>query len=301
MKEIANEVAIVTPSISNVYLVGTKSLWYLVDSGLPSDVKKIRKAVLARFGAAAKPAAIVLTHGHHDHAGSALALADEWDVKVHVSQMERPYLSGQSGYPPPDTTSPGFLSFLSRFVGAPQLNLGSRLDLLNEVEPFPGLSGWESVSTPGHSPGHVAFFRKADGLLLAGDVFATMNIESLLGVLSKRQQLCRPAPSSTLNWAEAKDSVAKVAALHPVLLAAGHGTPMANRNGKLQHFSDTFQIPTHGRFIQSPAQVNENGIVALPPEPLDHVPGIAKSVLVAGVAMGIGAAYPAIQKWLKKK
>jgi glyoxylase-like metal-dependent hydrolase (beta-lactamase superfamily II) len=33
----------------------------------------------------------------------------------------------------------------------------------------PGLPGWEAVHTPGHTPGHVAFFRRSDRVLLQGD------------------------------------------------------------------------------------------------------------------------------------
>ncbi len=301
MKEIANEVAIVPLTIANVYLVGTKNLWYLVDSGLAGDVKKIRKAVAARFGAQAKPAAIVLTHGHVDHAGSALALADEWNVPVRAARLEMPYLSGQSAYPPPDPTTPGFLTLVSRFVTQHPVNLGSRLSVIDEADPFPGLTGWKCIPTPGHSPGQVSFFRKSDGILLAGDAITTVNSESLLAILTKKQQISRPPVVSTLNWPQARESVARLAALHPVLLAAGHGTPMSNTKDQLQHFADTFPIPAQGRFVQTPAQVNENGIVSLPPQPEDQVPGIAKSLLVAGLAAGIGAAYPAIRKRLKKK
>ena len=39
--------------------------------------------------------AIILTHGHFDHAGSALALAREWDVPIYAHLLELPYMYGQ--------------------------------------------------------------------------------------------------------------------------------------------------------------------------------------------------------------
>ncbi len=301
MKQIANEVAIIPLKISNVYLVGTKELWFLVDTGLPGEASAIKKGVKARFGEDAKPAAIVLTHGHPDHVGSAEALADEWRVKVYAHPLELPYISGRSQYPPPDPTSPGFLSAISRFFPSHPVNLGERLSQLDEGNPFPGLSGWKTVETPGHSPGHVSYFRRSDGVLLAGDAFTNADFESPLGFVLRSKKLCRPPVPATINWPEAKDSVAKLARLQPTLLAAGHGQPILNTKGKLKKLADTFRIPSHGRYVTTPVQAGETGIILLPAAPPDFVPPIAKSVLVAGIALGVGAAYPVLQKKLKRR
>ena len=300
IKEIAREIAIVPLKIANAYLVGTGTLWFLVDSGLPGDAPAIRKAVAARFGANARPAAIVLTHGHADHAGSARELADEWDVKVHVSRLEMPYLSGLSQYPPLDPTAPGIMSLLSRFVSVPSINLGNRLAVVDKADPFPGLHDWWAIDTPGHSPGQLSYFRKGDGILLAGDAVTTMNTESLLGFFSKGRKLCGPPLSSTLNWPQAWDSVAKLVLLEPRLLAAGHGKPMRKPASKLRKLSRKSSVPSRGRFAHAPAQVGEGGIISLPPAPPDPLPSIARSILVLSVAAGVGAVYPKIRLFLKK-
>jgi len=76
--------------------------WVMVDAGLKTTAGKTRKLVKELFGKDSLPKAIILTHGHFDHRGSVLELADEWNVPVYCHHLERPYLAGQSSYPPPD-------------------------------------------------------------------------------------------------------------------------------------------------------------------------------------------------------
>src|SRR5579884_2544433 len=110
MEEIARDVAIVPMLIVNAYLVGTPDNWVLVDTGTPGNARKIRKAAEARFGPNATPKAILLTHGHFDHAGSVRDLLTLWPVKVYAHRREWPFLTGKSNYPPMDPTAPGFFS-----------------------------------------------------------------------------------------------------------------------------------------------------------------------------------------------
>jgi glyoxylase-like metal-dependent hydrolase (beta-lactamase superfamily II) len=175
MKKIAQDVAIVPVMIANTYLVGNAQGWVLVDSGLPGKEDQIKEAAEARFGPGTKPNAIVLTHGHYDHVGSAKALAELWGVRVYAHPLELPYLTGRSAYPPADPTAPCFFASLSRLFPARTIDLGQYVSAIDCSRPFPGGSGWECIDTPGHTPGHLAFYRRSDGTLLAGDALATMN------------------------------------------------------------------------------------------------------------------------------
>ena len=156
---------------------------------------------------------------------------------------------------------------------------------------LPGLPGWEWIATPGHSPGHVSFFRSSDRVLLAGDAFATMNMDSWLGLASGKKELSRGGAAFNMDWEATQKSIEKLADLRPNVVGCGHGIPM--RDGalpdRLKRFADRFLRPRHGRYAVAPAEVNEAGVAALPPAPFDPVPlATAGALLVAGIALGSG-------------
>lgn len=266
MHEIARDVAVIPMLIANAYLVGNLRSWVLVDCGIPGSRRRIRRAVAKRFGAGAKPRAILLTHGHFDHAGSAGTLADQWRVPIYVHPLEFPYLTGRSSYPPLDSTPPGFFSGLSRFFPSRTVNLGDRLERLEPGCPLPVMEDWECHYTPGHTLGHVSFFRRDDAVLLAGDAVTTMNLDSLVGTITKRRELCRPPAPATMDWEQARRSVQLLAGLRPRVIAAGHGAPMDGAADELQRLADHFRAPARGRYVSEPVRADESGVTYLPPK-----------------------------------
>ena len=106
LKDIAPGVAGLRILFVNVFGISQNDgSWTLIDAGIPMSSSRIRKWAEATFGNA--PSAIVLTHGHFDHAGSAKDLADHWNVPVYAHQMEAPFLDGRQHYPPPDPSVGG--------------------------------------------------------------------------------------------------------------------------------------------------------------------------------------------------
>jgi glyoxylase-like metal-dependent hydrolase (beta-lactamase superfamily II) len=90
----------------------------------------------------------------------------------------------------------------------------------------------------------VAFFRKSEGVLIAGDAVLTVNFNSLWDLLLNRQRVSGPLYISTWNWKVAKESVAALAALEPRVLACGHGIAMIGSGTarELCAFSDRFSV-----------------------------------------------------------
>jgi glyoxylase-like metal-dependent hydrolase (beta-lactamase superfamily II) len=288
---IAPDVGWLPISFVNVYFIGRPGGgWSLVDAGLPGRMNQILEAAEARFGAGARPEAILLTHGHFDHAGSALKLAEHWDVPIYAHRLEMPYLNGKSDYPPPDPTVGGAMAFLSRFIAAHGRDLGDRV---RELQPnkVPGATGWEWLATPGHSPGHISFFRPSDRVLLAGDAFATMNMDSWMGLITGKQSLSRGGTPFNTDWEATRLSVKELAKLRPNVAGCGHGIPRCDANlpARLERFAERFRAPRTGRYVRRSARTDEHGIISLPPAPFDPVPfATAAALVAAGIALGAG-------------
>jgi len=288
MQEIVPGVAYLPLTIENVYFVGKPGQpWVLVDTGTPGETARIRAAAAERYGDNSRPQAILLTHGHTDHAGSAAPLAEAWNVPIYAHPLEFPYVTDQSKYPPKDPTVGGAMALISRVFPMNIVNLSGLLQPLPDGGIVPGLPDWQWYFTPGHAPGHVSYFNADKSVLLVGDAFATVNLNSFAALLTKKPEISLPSPPFTCDWDAARKSVAQLAELGPVVLGAGHGVPMSGPHipADLRRFSETFTPPAYGRYIGSPARTDANGIVSLPPPAPDLFPVQAAAV----VALAAGA------------
>ena len=256
VKELAADVCYYTNQIVNVVFVGLPGSdgWVLIDAGMPGSAKKILSVAQDRFGDK-KPAAIFLTHGHFDHVGGIVPLIEEWKVPVYAHPVEFPFLSGQLNYPEPDNTvEGGMLAKLSSIYPHQATDISPALKPLPEDGTLPGLPGWAWMHTPGHSPGHVSFFRRSDRLLVAGDAFVTVRADSLYKVLIQRKEVNGPPRYLTTDWKAAEHSVFNLLALQPETAVTGHGAAMEGaklREGLLL-LADRFKqlaVPGYGKFV----------------------------------------------------
>jgi glyoxylase-like metal-dependent hydrolase (beta-lactamase superfamily II) len=278
IEELAADVARLRIAFVNVYFVGAPGAgsatpWALVDAGLAMGAAQILSIAAERFGQERRPAAIVLTHGHFDHVGALEPLLAVWDVPVYAHTLELPFLTGRADYPPPDpTVGGGMMARLSPLFPERGINLGDRVQALPSSGDIPGMPGWHWVHTPGHSPGHVSFFRLSDLSLIAGDAVTTTKQESMFSVMTQKQELNGPPAYFTIDWEKARRSVATLASLKPALVATGHGQPMRGDHiaGALADLARDFDRrakPKHGRYVAVPAQTDESGVLTLPPPP----------------------------------
>jgi glyoxylase-like metal-dependent hydrolase (beta-lactamase superfamily II) len=111
-------------------------------------------------------------------------------------------------------------------------NLEGLAHALDPEAGVPGLPDWECIPTPGHTPGHVAFFRRSDGVLIAGDAVVTVDVNSAFGFLlwalgRSKQELSGTPWYFTWSWQAATESVALLARLEPLVLTSGHGPAMS--------------------------------------------------------------------------
>ncbi|MCC6935844.1 MAG: MBL fold metallo-hydrolase [Thermomicrobiales bacterium] len=301
LSQVVPDVACLAQPIVNVYFVGVPGAgdrgWVLVDAGLPFCASKIVSAAEHRFGTGARPSAIVMTHGHFDHVGALEELADRWDVPVYAHELELPYLTGRSSYPPPDpSVGGGAMSWLSFLYPHGPVDVSAYARLLPADGSLPGMPGWRWLHTPGHAPGHVALFRENDGLLLAGDAFVTTQQESAIQALTKPRHVRRPPAYYTTNWVAARLSVELLADIQPTIAATGHGKPMRGDELRdelrvLAADFDQIAVPSHGRYVDQPALSDERGVVSVPPAP-------SASPVLGGMAFAATMAlFLAARKW----
>lgn len=220
--------------IVNVGFIGPEGAgdrrWVLVDAGLRGTAERIMEAAAEHFGPGARPAAILMTHGHFDHVGALEELAQRWDAPVYAHPLELPYLNGTRSYPSGDpSVGGGLMAALAPLYPTAPVDVGDRLQPLPSDGTVPGAAGWRWLHTPGHSPGHVSFWRDADRCVLSGDAVITTRQESAYSVAIQRAEMHGPPAYFTPDWHAAGASVRTLSGLAPEVLLSGHGRPARGR------------------------------------------------------------------------
>jgi glyoxylase-like metal-dependent hydrolase (beta-lactamase superfamily II) len=191
----------------NCYLVQEEDGLTLVDSTISSPGEDVA-ALVKRLGKRLRR--VALTHAHGDHVGGVAGLRMMFPVvEVSISERDRRILTGDKALLPAEPQTPVRGSFV-KVDWKPDrlLKLGDRVGSL------------EVIASPGHTPGHIAFFDVRDRALIAGDAFQTRGGIAVSGDL----RLLFPfVAMATWNKPAALTSAIALRALNPSLLAVGHG------------------------------------------------------------------------------
>jgi hydroxyacylglutathione hydrolase len=208
MKQVADGVwhvdTIPMPNAVNAYVLGD----VLIDAGGRRSGRKI----LRQLGDHTI-SAHALTHAHPDHQGASAELCEKLGVPYWVGERdadaaENPRLirERQPNHP--------IAQFYDRIFTGPGRKVDRTLREGDEV------AGFKVIDAPGHSAGHVAFWREADGVLVIGDVLNGMDIWTGIPGLHEPKTYLTPDP------AENRRSLRKLAALEPKVVLFGHGPPL---------------------------------------------------------------------------
>ncbi len=196
----------------NCYLVREDDGFTLVDTAWPSSQAQ---AIIQEAGRLRSPIVrIALTHAHSDHVGSLDALHEALpDVEVAISGRDARLLAGDLSLDPSEPQDKKPNGYLCKTRPTRLLQAGDHIGSL------------EVIATPGHTPGHVAFFDTRDRALIAGDAFQTLGGVAVSGTI----KILFPLPAlATWQKGLALESARELVALQPSLLAVGHGRVLNN-------------------------------------------------------------------------
>jgi hydroxyacylglutathione hydrolase len=192
----------------NVYVVGDA----LVDAGTRHAARRILRQVR---GLALK--SHVLTHGHLDHRGSSHEVCEKLGLpllcgEADVAEVES---GGRAGF----DEKPLLVRAEHRLLAGPGHPVSETLAEGDRVGEF------SVLEVPGHSPGHLAFWRQSDRVLILGDVVFNLRLPSGRKGLQLPPNLLTTDPERNLA------SARRLAELEPEIVCFGHGPPL--RDGEL--------------------------------------------------------------------
>lgn len=198
----------------NMYVLVNGDSITLVDTLTSAQTVDSVRQELAQHGLDfARVRQVFITHAHYDHVGGLTALQAALNVRTIAHRREAPIVRGEQ---PVARPRPQDVDFLSRLILASvnftitparvdtEVQEGAKLD-----EVLPGI---EVIELPGHTYGQIGLWWPEKRLLLGGDV-----------MMHLPWGLTMPFRLASPDWAAAKDSVRKVAALDVEVLGLGHG------------------------------------------------------------------------------
>ncbi len=187
---------------TNTFLVGTGEA-VLVEPATPYREEQDAMATWVQSARlrGVEPVAILATHHHPDHVGGAMALRERLQLPLWAHAMTAQRLDG--------------------IVDVDMLIQDGERIVLNGPTP----TALSALHTPGHAPGHLCFTDEASGIMIAGDMVASV------GTI-----IVEPTDGDMLLYLE---SLRKMSALEPAALLPAHGDviqqPQAVLNFYIEH------------------------------------------------------------------
>jgi hydroxyacylglutathione hydrolase len=201
------------PNAINVYLVDD----VLIDAATRRGERRIMRQLSGH-----KLSAHALTHAHPDHQGSSHAICERLRIPLWCGQGDVPAMESIDGVY--NSRAPTLVNRLQRrFWTGPPHPVARALVEGDEV------AGFTVLEVPGHSRGHVAYWRESDRVLILGDVLDNLNVMTGLPGLHEPPAMLTPDPARN------RVSARRLAALRPLLACFGHGAPLRDP-GRLADF-----------------------------------------------------------------
>jgi hydroxyacylglutathione hydrolase len=187
----------------NVYVMGDA----VVDSATRHSAARLLRQLEG-----VRLTAHVLTHGHLDHTGSSHELCTRLGLPLVCGEADVGAVEsgGREGL----SERPLLVRIEHRLIAGPGHPVSSTLHESDEV------AGFAVLEVPGHSPGHLAFWREADRVLILGDVLFGLHPATGRPGLQLPPAMFTPDPERNL------ESARRLAQLEPSIVCFGHGPPL---------------------------------------------------------------------------
>jgi glyoxylase-like metal-dependent hydrolase (beta-lactamase superfamily II) len=191
----------------------------LIDTLFDTDAGRILDRISAIGKSVEDLKRIVLTHAHRSHLGGLATLKDLSGATVYSHPWEADIVAGERTAQP---ISPIPMRPLSIYWRVYYLQFGAALgrgkhppcSVDATLEDGDTVGPVRVLHTPGHTPGHLAFWWPERRVLIAGDAIATYPV------------FAPGWPVFTLNPTQHRVSLNRMAELDPEVLAVGHGDPI---------------------------------------------------------------------------
>ena len=153
---------------------------------------------------------ITLTHAHADHVGSLDEVAAQVpEAEVAFTARTAEFLRGNVTLLPDEPQVKIRGSFVERTTQATRL-----------IVPDDKVGSLRVISSPGHTPDHIAFYDERDGTLIAGDAFQTKGGVAVAGIT----RWLFPFPGmAAWHLPTALETAIALRALNPARMVVGHG------------------------------------------------------------------------------
>jgi hydroxyacylglutathione hydrolase len=207
MKQLTDDVYVLEgfpPYAINVYLLGE----VLVDSGTRFAATRILRRLRRRT-----ISTHALTHAHPDHQGSSHVICEALGIPLWCGDADADAMETAGEVM---ARMPGH--WLSGTIG--RLWTGPPHPVSHRLHEDDRVGSFTVIETPGHTVGHISYWREADGVLVVGDVVCNLNIYNGRVMLREPERIFTPDPA--LNRASAR----RLGILKPKLICFGHGPPL---------------------------------------------------------------------------
>jgi glyoxylase-like metal-dependent hydrolase (beta-lactamase superfamily II) len=181
VQQVADGAYLVHGSNTNWVILTEGDAVTLVDTGYPGDREQVL-ASLAQVGSSPEAVvAVLITHAHNDHLGSAEHLRSTYGMPVYLHDAEVPHARREFlhqvtvGDVLRNGWRPGVLPWALHAIRS-----GGKAHVpVTAPEPFPSKDALDlpgrpvPVHTPGHTDGHTAFHLPDAGVLISGDALVS--------------------------------------------------------------------------------------------------------------------------------